>query len=299
MKKIIFSTLAILSLAGAGFAEPIDLPEGTPLRIQFDNAEQIDTSLSGSIDVPGTLDYGTADNWGIIKVSNISIGGIEIPNTQIGGGGDTIFTDGVDGQISGIFYGVDITGCSGSGTAACTATGGVLDLYWNDAGVNDLGVVSSYAPTDATVDAFTDGTFLVRLLFDSGVINGDADTTLTSSINLTESITGEGTANGFLSVDTSTPGAWTSILNGDWFFVDPNGNTVFGEAGETRDMRFRNTFNLLPSWNGTNPDVLGFSSTDPATVLTASEEAPEPATLTLLGLGLAGLARSQRRRIKA
>jgi hypothetical protein len=295
LKKLSLTAFALTCGVGVAAADPISLPIGAPLRIQFDNAEQINTAITGCIDVPGTVNYGCSDNWGILKVSNIANSLIEIDHTQIGGNAGVFFTDGVQGQITGLFYGIDLTGCSAPvAGVACTATGGTLDLYWNDVGTNTVGGFVPPGDLNARVDLITSGTFLVRLNFASGIINGDPVTTVTSDINLAGTITGAGNANGFLNVNLGAGGVWADELNGDWFHVDIDGDGIFGEAGETRDIRFRNTFNLLPSWNG-GPNVLGFSSTDPATVLTAGQ-VPEPASLVLFGTGLGVAAIMARRR---
>jgi hypothetical protein len=285
------SALALLCSAGAAGAAPIALPSG-PLSLQFNNAEQIDLSGANSINCAALgLPCGTTGNWGILKVSSGQLGVVNTPNELISGGGSLFFADGLSGQITGVFYGIDLlAACPTPGPGSC-ATGGTVDLYWNDVGVNTVLPPTAQLPNAGAVTAYTTGTFLARLNFDTGIQNNNI-TTVTSNINLFGQISGSGEANAFASVDTSVVGAWTSQLNQDWFFVDTNNNGVRGEAGETRDVRFRNTFNLLPTWNG-GPGITGFSSTDPATAFIAT--VPEPASLTLLGLGLVGLARRRKK----
>jgi len=283
MKRILIPGLfATLLYANAAVAAPIALPENEPLFIQFVNIEQVDTSLTNSIDVPGP--YGTAGNWGVLLVTTIQEGAVTVPNQDIQGGGSNLFVNGGVGgaQITGIFYDIDLK----TGTEA---TGGRLDLYWTDSGSVDANCAAgtTCAPDLATVNLFTSGTLLASIEFASGINPLDGTTTIKSSLDVT-SITGQGQADSFGNVDVSAGGAWADVLNGDWF------NTAFG----TRDIRFSNFFNLNPNWNDPlDSDVIGLRSNDPARVMTSA--VPEPASLGLFGLALAGLAVQQRRRLRA
>jgi hypothetical protein len=313
MKKqlVTAAMLAVTGMViGAAQAAPLSLPGG-PVYFQFNNLEQVDTSLTNSIapgaasaafvgDVAPTIT--TEGNWGVINVSSMQYGGIATNHQDISGG-TPFFADTLShgAQVSGIFYGINLTGPT-------TATGGYLDIYWDetpDITANDLNGIGATPAvrTDANhAGIFTDGSFLVRLAFASGIISGDATTTIKSSIDVT-TITGTGQADSFANVVDangdgvidSLDGAWAAALNGDWFNVDTNGNGVFGEAGETRDLRFSNFFNLLASWDGA-PGVLGLRSNDPGRAFTV----PEPGMIGLLGIGLAGMgAMARRRKVKA
>lgn len=299
LRRLTLGTFALLCAAGTASAAPLLLPPSSALFFQFNNLEQVNGA--NSLVVPGYADAtGTQGNWGVLNISSIQAGAPSVPHSDISGGPAFFSDDGpglAQGQITGIFYGIDLT-------SATTAKGGVIDLFWHDAGSDPITAAclagTTCLPDAATVGSFTSGTFLARLKFDTGIVPGDGTTTIKSTTDPTTQ-GASGQADSFASVDTSKVGAWTEMLNADWFWVDTNGDTVYGGPGETRDLRFSTFFNSLNGpgfispWSDPATGTNGLRSNDPGRVFTA---VPEPATLTLLGISLAGLAAVRRRKAR-
>src|SRR5512146_893655 len=278
---------AIFGIAFSASAQAVYMPpQSTPLYLKFDNLEQV--SPSNSITT-----FGTEGNWGVFTVSTISVGG-SIPadplfDPQPGSIFNESIAPGGQGQITGIFYGITAIGGNADCPTCFDSTGGHLDLWW-DAPPSAGGTVANITtalPSDRTglntFTNFTDGTFLARLDFASGIDALDSNVFIRG--NVVPSTTGfTGLADSYANVDISAPGAWTDLLNGDFF------NTAFGQ----RDIRLKNSYNLNAAWNTVGADqttIIGARSQDPVRAYTV----PEPGTLALLGLSLLGMGLVRRR----
>jgi len=305
MRKIALTAFALLGSAGLAGAAPLALPSNQAIYFQFNNLEEVSATSSlvipgaytaGAIGLPaGVTTASTQNNWGVFYVSSMQIGApTGPPHTDIAGGATFFADDGpglANGMITGIFYGIQ-------NTSATTATSGYIDLWWHNAGSDTTlgatiadealciaGSSAACAPNATGVGNFTTtngGIFLARLDFANGIQPLNATTTIASTCDPT-TITGTCNADSYANVDLSTAALanapWAQALNGDWF------NTAFG----TRDVRFSNIFflNSGGQWN--------LKSNDPGRAFTAAT-VPEPATLTLFGLGLASLARARRKK---
>jgi hypothetical protein len=276
--KSLFGIGLAFSLVATAQAAPISLPGG-PIYLKFDNREQIAVAPGAS-----TWTDGKEINWGVFVVSTIARGNVTGPNS-IEPLPAPFFTDTVsnNAQITGIFYGIEGLP-AGTGGNPFPATKGFLDLYWRDLSIYSETNLTLALPGVRTAQdkatGFTEGDFLLRIAFDSGIINTSNQVFIAGSVVPTPGTGFAGLATSFGNVDTSAPGFWSEATDQDWF------NTAFG----TRDWRFRNIYEELPSW-GAGPTIAGARSTDPATTFV-----PEPASLALMGLGLLSMGFSVLRR---
>lgn len=269
-----FVISAAVSLA-ANATPAIKLPTG-PLYLKFSGQEQI------AINKASTWTDGKEINWGVFIMSTIEKGDVDIPNDEIDPNGDIFFVNGAQkSQITGMFYGIE------RGTPSATnpfpATKGYMDLYWRDLSVMSKTSLASTANGIrcgySCAKGYTEGTFLARLMFDTGMDTGNALNTIVGS-KVPSSKGFSGVADSYASVDMRKQGLWSKQLDSDYF------HTNLG----MRDLRFKNSYNYNAKWNG-KTDVLGARLDDPGQAYVL----PEPGALSLFGLAGLGLIAVRRR----
>ena len=291
---VFFAVFAAAVLTGATvMAAPITLPV-SPLFIQYTNNEQFSvTNAIHSTDAT-TGAVTNEGNWGILQISSIAKGTAGIPlGSDIQGGGGNVFNDGGAGgpQITGIFYGTQVNGASGG----LNATGGVIDLYWQDVGQANTGadLAAGFNPArrlnQKTYTGYAEPLnpsfiFLAQLVYGPGCDSGGANHVCTG----VAPGTGDGTAKSYQSVNLAAAGVWASQLDTNFFTLDANGQPM-----SAQDVRSDSNFsqNGAGAWDGSG-DIIGLRSNDPVRALVT----PEPATLTLFGLGLLGAGFLRRRK---
>ena len=291
---VFLAVFAAAVLTGAtAMASPITLPV-SPLFIQYTNNEQF--SITNSIhSTDATTGAVTSEgNWGILQISSIVKGTALNPQgSDIQGGGANVFTDGGLGgnQITGIFYGTTVDS-SGIGT------GGAIDLYWQDVGAANTGadLLAGFNPArrlnQKTYTGYAEPLnpsfiFLAQLMYGPGCDSNPTHNVCTGNVPGT----GDGTAKSYQSVNLAAGGIWASQLDTNFFTLDANGLPLVPAQDVRTDSNF--TQNGASGWNG-GGDIIGLRSNDPVRL----EVVPEPATLSLVGLGLLGAGLLNRRKQK-
>jgi hypothetical protein len=273
MKKIILSIVVlILCVSGTALAAPVMLPADA-IWFDFQNREQIDAT--GNILPPGGGPL--ESNWGIATVNAIRLGTVTESNANIEGNfvPPAIFTAGGTGQITGMFYGIQLVDFGVVGPNTLRSSGGFLDLYWDEPGLVGGGTIvnlptldDSLRSTVSTFPGITDGILLAHLEFASGIDPTNGNVTIVgSSAGLPTTITGIGAAESY--ANQLPGGYWDGLLDQDWFTTAPAASGGGPLAFGSRDVRFRNTFSSLLQWHGpAGSNILGADSSDPATTYT-------------------------------
>jgi hypothetical protein len=279
MKKLLALAVgAVMSMGAYAAPAPTNLPAG-PIYLKFSGQEQIA--------INGAHTFGNSEiNWGVIIVSTAESGDVNTPHDAIDPNGDIFYVNGQGGQITGMFYGIQ------QGTASATnpfpATGGFLDLYWRDlstmskSSVSNTDIDPSVRCGQSCATGFTEGAFLARIMFDTGMdVSNRTNTIVGNQVPSSNGFSGQ--ADSYGSVDTSAGGLWANQLNSDWF------QSYLG----MRDLRFKNSYNYNQVWNG-GDNILGARIDDPGQAYAL----PEPGALSLMGLAMVGMGAALRRRDK-
>ena len=278
MKKILALAFGAAMSFGAYAAPATQLPPG-PIYLKFSGQEQI--AINGATTWAGSNEI----NWGVFTVSTMERGSVNTPNDQIDPTGDIFFVNGLSGgQVTGMFYGIEQG--EASPTNPFPATSGYMDLYWRDLSSMTKTTLDTITPGVRCgfdcATGFTEGTFLARLFFDTGMDTIDPNNTIVGD-QIPSSNGFSGTADSYASVDMSAGGLWADQLDSDWF----------SSWQGLRDLRFKNSYNANTNWNG-GENILGARIDDPGQAYAL----PEPGALSLMGLAMVGMGAALRRRQK-
>lgn len=279
MKKLLAALAVAFTSLSATAAPATFLPAGG-IYLKFTGQEQI--AINGATTYAGTKEI----NWGVFVVTTLQDAVVNTPHDELDPGDDIFFVNKQGGgQITGMFYGIEAG--TYSETNPFPATKGYMDLYWRDldkmSATSVTGTANNVRCGYDCATGYTEGTFLARLFFDTGMDTGNSNNTIVGSLVPTSTKKFTGSADSYASVDMSKVGLWSEQLNSDYFTT--------GQG--SRDLRFKNSYNDNKNWNSkTDANILGARVDDPGQAYAL----PEPGALSLMGLAMIGMGAALRRR---